>query len=161
MPATYTKISDAEMHEHLVHLGFEKIDLPGTYEKVYAKRVDVYGLMLSLRVYTTIEQGSGSRKVGKDAIRCELVWRAVKDTPQGDEPYVFVVGRSVRVHRTQNWKNNLGKRVEKWLEMLGPACPKCGAPMLVRSGKHGEFFGCSTFREGWCNSTMPINYNPE
>lgn len=164
MAATYTKISDGEMHQFLSGLGFEQIYLPGVYEKVYAKRVDSYGLQLSLRVYTSIVQGAGSRKSGADAIRCEVVWRCIPETSDNEDevPYLFVVGRSVRVHRIQTWRDNLLKRINGWEEMLGPPCPACGAPMLVRENKQdgSEFYGCSTYKEGWCKVTRPITYNP-
>jgi hypothetical protein len=35
-----------------------------------------------------------------------------------------------------------------------PACPGCGAPMRRRKGKHGEFWGCSTYPA--CTRTMPV-----
>ena len=33
-------------------------------------------------------------------------------------------------------------------------CPKCGSPMLRRTGKYGEFYGCSTYP--WCRGTRRI-----
>jgi hypothetical protein len=162
MAATYQVITEAEMDAYVGGLGFKQILIPGTKEKVFAKRVDVHGLVLSMRIYSSIQHGKG-RKVGGDAIKCELVWRVVPETaPDVDEiPFFFVVGRSVRVHRTQGWKANLAKRINDWYEMLGPPCPGCGAPMLVREGTTGEFYGCSTYKEGWCRVTRPLTYNPE
>lgn len=32
------------------------------------------------------------------------------------------------------------------LRLSGPgSCPKCGADTVLRNGKHGQFYGCSTF----------------
>jgi len=35
-----------------------------------------------------------------------------------------------------------------------PACPRCGAPMVLRHGKHGAFLGCSTYPR--CRGTRPV-----
>lgn len=147
------------MHDFLSGLNFVAINLEKVYELVYAKRIDKYGLQLSLRVYTSIEKYAGSRGVGQDAIRCEVVWRMIRSNDLNTEeiPYLFVVGRSARVNRTQNWKINLKKRMDSWEEMLGPACPKCKSPTVIRKGKNGEFYGCSTFKLGLCNGTLPIS----
>ena len=48
-----------------------------------------------------------------------------------------------------------GKEDENLLASDGPrhdhsramACPKCGAPMVLRKSKHGKFYGCSRFPE--------------
>jgi len=43
-----------------------------------------------------------------------------------------------------------------------PSCPKCGAPMVLRTAKRGasagsSFWGCSTFGQTKCNGTRPAN----
>jgi hypothetical protein len=35
-----------------------------------------------------------------------------------------------------------------------PACPKCGSPMIKRSGPRGEFWGCSTYPK--CKGTRNL-----
>jgi DNA topoisomerase-1 len=37
----------------------------------------------------------------------------------------------------------------------GKTCPNCGRPMVVKSGRSGEFLGCSGFPE--CRTTMPLD----
>ena len=37
------------------------------------------------------------------------------------------------------------------------ACPKCGAPMLLRSGRFGRFYGCSKYP--YCRATSPFRVN--
>src|ERR1035437_6701611 len=32
-------------------------------------------------------------------------------------------------------------------------CPECGAPLLLKQGQHGSFFGCSQFRFTGCSGT--------
>jgi DNA topoisomerase-1 len=39
-------------------------------------------------------------------------------------------------------------------EEAGVACDKCGAPMVIRSGKRGRFVACAAFPK--CRNTMPI-----
>ncbi|MCK4244409.1 MAG: type I DNA topoisomerase [Candidatus Omnitrophica bacterium] len=36
----------------------------------------------------------------------------------------------------------------------GEKCPECGSPLLLREGKYGKFFGCSTFPK--CKYTRPL-----
>ncbi len=36
-------------------------------------------------------------------------------------------------------------------------CPLCGGRLVKRSGKYGEFFGCSNFRNQGCSYTRNIN----
>jgi ribosomal protein L37AE/L43A len=35
-----------------------------------------------------------------------------------------------------------------------PTCPKCGSPMIKRTGPRGEFWGCSTFPK--CKGTRNV-----
>lgn len=35
-----------------------------------------------------------------------------------------------------------------------PKCPKCGSAMKLRSGKHGDFWGCTKYMKG-CRGTLP------
>ena len=39
-----------------------------------------------------------------------------------------------------------------------PNCPECGAEMVERSGKYGQFWGCPTFPK--CRGTRPLNSKP-
>lgn len=38
--------------------------------------------------------------------------------------------------------------------MSAPQCPKCGIPLVVRSGNRGQFYGCSNYPK--CRTTIPI-----
>lgn len=137
MPAQYLNISAAEMDQFLTHKGFAKIELEGTFEAVYGKRVHQDDLQLTLRVYTGI-QGQVSRGVGEDAIRVNLFMRT------GDK--IIKLGGSKRVHRVVNWKANLSKRIDDWLDYMPKhKCQKCGLPMIVRTSKHGKFLGCAGY----------------
>lgn len=40
-----------------------------------------------------------------------------------------------------------------------PECSKCGKPMAIRSGKNGEFYGCTGYPK--CKNTMPVDSEDE
>ncbi|MDP2734581.1 MAG: type I DNA topoisomerase [bacterium] len=42
-------------------------------------------------------------------------------------------------------------------EAEGKVCPECGAPLLVRFGRYGQFYACSKFPE--CRHTEPLEKN--
>ena len=146
MAATYYDISEEEMNTFLTEKGFKQVALPNTREIVYGKRVDKDGFQLTLRVYTGIIKGHGSRSVGKDAIRVNLFNR----TSSGN---VNKVGGSKRVHRVQGWANNLQKRLDDWLNYSFTVC-ECGNLMIPRKSKTGKFLGCSNYPN--CKRTMPL-----
>jgi hypothetical protein len=41
-----------------------------------------------------------------------------------------------------------------------PTCPKCGIPLVIRSGKHGEFYGCSNYPRCRETSAIPSDIIP-
>lgn len=131
----YHPITKEEMSEFLVPQGFVETQYPGTSELVFAKRVDIPGLALSLRVYTGIGSDGISRTNGDDAIRCLIFWR----NPLGE---IKKIAASKRVHRVKGWKNNLQNRLDHLTP--GPMCA-CGAPMVSRKGSNGEFYGCASY----------------
>jgi hypothetical protein len=146
MPTQYVNITAQEMNQFLTHKGFAKIQVPGTFEAVYGKRVRQDDLQLTLRVYTGIE-GQASRGVGEDAIRVNLFMR------KGEQ--IIKLGGSKRVHRVVNWKANLSKRIDDWLDYMPQhKCKKCGLPMIVRTSKSGKFLGCAGYPN--CRETRSV-----
>jgi hypothetical protein len=141
--AKYYPITQQEMAAFLEGQGFRRMTLPNITELVWGKRVDRDGQMLSLRIYTGINRSGTSRDVGTDAIRVQIFFRDTDGT-------VVRVGTSKRVHRVRGWKKNLLDRIDNWHVMLGPACPKCGAPMVLRKPPKGKtwrpFYGCVRWR---------------
>lgn len=144
--AHFYNVTQAEIEEFLVPQGFTKIALPKTTELVYGKRVDRDGIQLTLRVYTGIEAGV-SRSVGEDAMRAAVFLRTADGT-------VKMAGGSKRVHRVEGWKKNLQNRLDKWAELLGPACPRCKSLMVERKGSSGKFYGCTSFPD--CKATLDV-----
>ncbi|MBI5885609.1 MAG: type I DNA topoisomerase [Deltaproteobacteria bacterium] len=47
------------------------------------------------------------------------------------------------------------KVVERRVETTDALCPKCGAPMVVKSGRFGKFIACSKYPE--CKTTQPYS----
>jgi hypothetical protein len=151
--AQFHSITREEMAAFLEEQGFRPISLSNVSELVWAKRVDRGGQALSLRVYTGINRSGTSRGCGTDAIRVQVFHRDA-------DGIIVRVGTSRRVHRVKGWRKNLQARIDSWLETLGPACPKCGAPMVLRKPPKGKtwwpFYGCVRWRpEGkGCDGTI-------
>lgn len=137
MAARYVNVSETEMHEFLTPQGFKRIQIEGTVELVYGKRVHQDDLQLTLRVYTGIDPSGSSRGVGDDAIRVSLFMR--------QENRIVKLGGSKRVHRVAGWRANLQNRLDNWLDEFPKHKCKCGYPMVPRKGTKGAFLGCSNF----------------
>jgi len=149
MSATYTEITEGEMDEFLI----EEMDFtPSTDVKSAKERIYDYpfstkgGEDLMIRVYSSIDSRTRrSRESGEDAIRVVLMWK--------DGSEWKAIGSSKRVHRIQTWRKNLKKRLSNWKDMIEGRCGNCGAPLSVRSGKHGKFLGCSRYGDTDCDYT--------
>lgn len=140
MAARYVNVTIDQIDGFLVEKGFKIIHPKNTVETVYGKRVQQGEFQLTLRVYTGINPDGNSRAVGKDAMRVALFLRRETDWE------IVEVGGSKRVNRVQNWRKNLGERIDGWLEyMPTEKCEKCGLPMVVRPSKYGPFHACSGF----------------
>lgn len=153
MSTNAVPITVEQMDALLAPMGFRTIALEGTRELVYAKgfhRTCADGSVIpcSLRVYSSIVNGI-SRGIGEDAIRVS-VWAS---TPRG----IIMLGGAKRVHRVENWRNNLCARLADRDEIMRPFCPICGAPALLRKPKAGAswtpFYGCLRFPV--CNGNIP------
>lgn len=133
----FQPISLTEMQEFLEPQGFKIIpNLPKTREIVFGK---VVAPDLCLRIYTTIEPSGESRDCGSDAIRFVLVWR----NPETSD--VKKIGGDKKCLRVTGWRENMQKRIDRWNEMKGQDCPRCGSPMCLRNGRNGKFYGCSQY----------------
>lgn len=158
MPATYTPITQVEFEEflgvdpdtgkplpgsdkHFYRLNLKEIDPDDkTVELVYGK---VVSTGLTLRIYSTIVPGYGTRDKGEDAIRTLMFW---SPNPKDRTIKPKLVGSEKIVKRTQGWRDSLTDRIEKWQDQAGPVC-RCGAPTVQkqkRGSKPGQglFWGC-------------------
>jgi hypothetical protein len=123
------------------------VNVPGTLELIFGKRVDQDDVQMTLRVYSSINPTGESRDVGEDAIRVNLFMR----TKTGS---VHKIGGSKRVHRVEGWRKNLQDRLDNWLEFLPEHTCECGLPMTPRKGVNGKFLGCVGFPS--CKKTRKI-----
>ena len=125
---------------------WQPVQLDGVHEMVYGRRV---AHDATLRVYTSVVAGQ-SRSKGKDAIRVCLFQR-------GEDGVIRLVGGDRRVHRVEGWRKNLGERLDNWMELTGPDCPKCGKMMANRKSEYGHFWGCSDYPncKGIINTPSP------
>lgn len=147
----YAEIPEGEMVEFLGNQGFQKVEIPNTKELVMGKILSKGEYPICMRIFTSVSDGAG-REVGEDAIRCVLV---TKISNAGMD-CIRAFGKAKRVYRVKGWKSNLQARIDNWEENQSPACPKCGAPMAVKKGPRGDFWGCITWKESKCNGSFSI-----
>jgi pterin-4a-carbinolamine dehydratase len=91
-----------------------------------------------VRVYTSInrfgQQRGRGRKVGKDAIRVQVLYR--------DDQGEVLLYQPKRVHRVANWKNNLQNRLDEIISAdIKVVKDKRGQPMTLRTKGANKFWG--------------------
>lgn len=165
----YYAIPEAEFAEYVQSLGFRELDKQ-TIPDLALCRERVYGLRvapdLSLRIYSGIVPGNGSRDCGEDAIRLVLMFRWQPAPDQS--PKIKPAGESIRVYRVMGWKANLQKAITTLSQATAcPRCPACGAAMGLRKSRKGtttgtKFWGCLRYPE--CRTTLvyqPAQISPQ
>lgn len=150
MSAKFYAISFQEMKTFVESLGFQQLPkekLSGNCkEVVFAKRIDAVNessrVPLSLRIYTGIDiRTLESREIGSDAIRVCVMAKTADDTAVG-------ISSTKRVHRVENWKANLSKRIDEMNACQFKICTKCKRHAMItrkpkKNGKHFKpFLGC-------------------
>lgn len=139
-------ISQKEIEELLLPLGFSKMNLPRTLELVYGKRFNQGKHPISVRVYSTINPDGQARACGEDAIR------VTPYTLFNQQP--ILIGKTSKVLRIKTWSKNLLNAIDRCVEEIN-YCPACGHPLIARHGSFGEFWGCSTFSYTKCSGKQP------
>lgn len=118
-----------------------------------------------VRVYTTLSVGADvARECGEDAVRVVVGHRK--------EDRFRPLKKHRKMLRTAPSKLSEPERVKHFLARLRkkirlafgdamtiPGCPKCGAAMKLRGGKHGDFWGCTSYPK--CRGTRPAKDRPE
>lgn len=157
----FVEISAEELYGCLHGVGDKVKEAGGTYtEKVHGREVVVElghhsGSAAVVRVYTTLTEGASRlRACDSDAIRVVVgVEHNGRFRP---------LGKSRKVLRTAPTRLPEAERPQACLDRLVdairgqykavrqvPSCPKCGAPMALRSPKKGQdyrpFYGCIDF----------------
>ena len=103
----------------------------------------------SLKIYSSITLGGGARSCGADAIRVVLFVK----TQTSMRP----MWKGARVYRTKNWRDSLQNRIDEALlrgcDGRDYECQECGMPLILRDGKHGSFWACSSWSVTRCPYT--------
>ena len=138
---------EAEMND----MGFTHINIPGTAEMVFER--DIPKNDFAVRIYSTIMPRTRlSRDVGKDAIRIQL-FNKVKDRPIKSEGRVNRTGTEDGVMERTRQR---ARDAWAWATKAEHQCDSdgCGGLMTKRTGKNGEFLGCSNYPE--CKNTAQV-----
>jgi len=151
MAAKFYPVKKEEMAALLEPWGFDLIALAGVVELVWQK---IRPSGVAVRVFSGINPSGVSRGVGEDAIRVELYYIR--------EGVTYRIGGTKRVHRVENWRENLKGRIATWKDWsgIGPSCPKCGAPTIEREvkkegpNKGKKFYSCCTWAKTKCDGTV-------
>lgn len=165
MAATFIQVTlqDFERHFSMPH---KKDPSKRAFELVQPAGEEAYYLCvlrtsdlgtLYVKVLTTVKSGcSRARQVGRDAIRCYLLW---KDR----EGWSTCVGKTNRTYRSGGQGATADDVVLRALDKVREVarnhvhlskCPRCGRPMVERNGKNGSFLGCCAFRSTGCKGSV-------
>lgn len=141
----YVRITEDEMDAFLDDFAVYEKHVPADANEI-AYDLPLPKDELVLRVWSSIESGSGDgRGCGDDAIRA-VIWDVDEGVP---------IGGREKTLRIETWRKNLLDKIEdlmrRWRE-FDHECPKCGARMVFRDGQgYDPFFGCSRYPE--CDGT--------
>lgn len=128
-------------------------------------------LLLKSKEEIVVQAKRYKNKVGIKAVQ-EIV--SAKNYYQANQAWVvtnnFFTSQAVKLANASNVKLIDRKSLINMIQKINPdvtakeiretvspkpiKCDKCGNPMVVRKGKNGDFFGCSTYPS--CNNTKPI-----
>jgi len=139
---SYVEITQEQFEYVLSHLGksgytWKKLDEPMAKESVYMVSIND----IHIKVFSSIVDGV-SRGIGADAIRV-VGWDVRSDRP--------ITLSEIRVNRTDNWAENLRKRVQTVVSRVvsledAPKCKICGGMLIEMNGKFGKFKGCLNYK---------------
>lgn len=116
----YVEVPAESIHEALRKAGFEQGSFGG--EIVY-KRAHAKCKHLTIQVFTSLPvRGGDVRGCGDDAIRVNAVFeKALRNAQPGDRPFVRIVHKGKRVHRSGSVEAVIKRMVERAREAYG-AC---------------------------------------
>ena len=75
---------------------------------------------------------------------------------EGKEEYLHLLTSFYKefAQRLEEAKHKMENIKEKINALYSQPCPKCGAPMVIKKGKYGEFLACPNFPT--CKTTLPL-----
>ena len=133
---TFVRFNKLEFERSISGWAFVEVNLKGTWEYVYD--IVVPGVTgYAIRIYSSIDKiTSFSRDMGTDAIRLMII-KSNDYTHFGDQQKIL---------RTTGWQKRVSSRILSLIEHVQSTfCAKCNSVMLIRSGVHGKFMGCSRY----------------
>jgi hypothetical protein len=147
MAPRYTPVALSDLHELIESFKLAPSQGGGTRSEVYfdwrLKPTNKGGPTLAIRLFSSVPANAeAARDCGEDAFRVCLV--RSPGTPKAERILCVLP----RVHRTQNWRDNLRTRLRlAWQLLTAEKCPACGARMYPeRRKKNNElFWSCSRF----------------
>jgi len=148
MTDRFYSISEKEMDEFMIEMGFQSMQVPNTRMLVYGKIVKIAETPISIRVYTGIDPDEGSRAKGTEAIEIRPYCRLKC------ADYPVIVGMPQKCHRVKNWQKNMTEAIERCTSPENfRFCSACGSMMTVRKrgSDNQKFWGCSTWKWTGCN----------
>lgn len=80
----------------------------------------------------------------KDAINKEVI-----ELHLNGNTVTYIVLNGGKVKKEKNVNKFYNKEIKNNVENGILKCPKCGAPLVLRNGKFGKFYGCSQFPKCW------------
>lgn len=142
----YVSIDESEFKDFLgTACSYREVSDMKAKEVVFA--IDLPHPDLEIRIFSTLEKGK-SRDKGSDAIRT-VIWHVEQDAP---------VGGRTKTLRIETWKKNLLSKIvdimKNWRNEWHGECQECGGVMVERSGKYGDFLGCTSYPN--CKNTESI-----
>ncbi len=109
------------------------------------------------------KKGVGANLSGK-AVTCDKCGSAMELREGKYGPYYACLGfpkcsnlipaAQLEASKSKGQNNTPQKAGANASNETGEVCDKCGSPMLRRTGKNGDFFGCSSYPT--CRNTKPI-----
>lgn len=136
---SYVEITQQEFEYTLSHLGksgysWKILEEPNAKENVYMVSIND----IHVKIFSSLV-GGVSRQVGSDAIRI-VAWDTTSNRP--------IMSSEMRVNRTDNWADNLRKRIELVIGKMidNEKCKICGGVIVEMKGKFGKFMGCLNYK---------------
>lgn len=164
MTARFVDVPSARILEAIKSVGYDvQFETAGS-EVVARLRPD--DLPYSVRIFTTVSTIPGGmskqvRECGQDAVRLLLVLDSGQFTYLVAAPAEKILRTAPNDVRGEEWRvrtfcERLRGRIEALIQKARtiPTCPTCAKPMMVRSSRGSDFFGCSRYPE--CRATLSL-----